>query len=174
MGEHALARGVKLATDIPKHRLLPAFVTHARNPAILEQLVEDASVGSVEVVFARNALLSHVLIRLGRVYLFSRHVEIARQHDAFANLCEIADASVQRSEEAVTKVVSQAIAVGRAVDAKKHKGWELKHQTATFGIEGGRVNAQGSHLGGRRIAAYGGVFRQFSIWSGRTGRTEHT
>ena len=165
MSEHTLTRRVKLAADVPKHGMLSTLVTHARDLAVLEQLVEYPPVGSIEVVFACNALLPHVLICFGRVDFFPRHIQVAGQNDALACLGKISDASLQGGKETVAEIVSQAIAVGRTVDTKEHKGGKLEHETAALSVERGWVNAQGSHLGGRRITANASVVWQVSVCS---------
>jgi hypothetical protein len=174
MGEHALTGGVELATDVPEDGMLSALVALARDLAILEQLVEDASVRSIEVVFPGDALLAHVFLCLGRIYLFSRYVQVASQNDALPHLGKIPDAGIQRGNKAVAEVVSKAIAVGRTVDTEEYESREFEHQAAALCVERRWIDPQGSDLGRRRITTNTCVFWQISILGGRPGRTEHT
>lgn len=160
---HALAVGMELATEVPEDRTLSARITLAGNLAVLEELVEDAPVGSIQVVIPRQPFLSYCLLRPSGINLLAGHVQVAGQDHPFAHLCEITNADVEGAKEAMTELVSEAVAVGGTVDAKQHKGRELEDQTASFGVESGWIDGQGVDLGRREVTADGCVFGQIAV-----------
>jgi hypothetical protein len=79
------------------------------------------------------------------------------------HLGQIAYARVECCEEAVAKVVAQAVAVGWAVDAEENEGREFDNEAAAFCVEGFRVDTETSDLGGSRIATNACIFGELSV-----------
>lgn len=66
----------------------------------------------------RHTFRFHVIFRFRCINEIARDIQIAGQDNVLAHLGEVPYACVEHVEKTVTKVITQAIAVGGTVDAK--------------------------------------------------------
>ena len=74
MCEHTLASGMKLTADIPEYWMLPTSIALAGNFAVLDELVENAPIRGIEIVFPGYTAQPYVFFRLGCIDLFPRDI----------------------------------------------------------------------------------------------------
>lgn len=154
---HAGTCGVKFSADIPEHRPLSSIISF-KDLSTLDELIEYAAVWSGDILLMSDTLLSHVLFCSSGVDFRPRHIEISGEDHSLAHGGKVADPRVEGTDEAVTEIVAQAIAVRRAVYAEEYEGWELKYHAPPFGIQSSRVDSKLSDLRGSGISANALIF----------------
>ena len=163
MRVHTFTIGVKLAAQVVQDGLFSSFVPIAGYLAVEKKLVEDTAVRRAQVLIVGHAFGTHVVLRLRRVDEVPRHIQVSSQDHILAHLRKIPDSCVKRSDEAIPKVIAQAVAVRWTVDAEKNEGRELDDETSSFRIESVRIYSKTSDLYGRGVATYARMFWEFTV-----------
>jgi hypothetical protein len=154
---------MKFATQVVQDGFFSSFITMPRYLAIPQKLVEDTPVRCAEVLRVCHAFRAHIVLCFGRVNEVTGDVQVASEYDVLAHLSEVADPRVECCQEAVTKVISQTIAVGRAIDTKEYESRELDDEAASLCIEDCRIDSKARDLAGRGVAADACVFVELTV-----------